>query len=83
MSATAPLHPVWGKALGLESTALTTSVARCKGPCLALCGREKGAKSLIYLAPWSLLAPCGACSGGPASIAFAYEDTQYQGRVTA
>lgn len=26
MSATAPLHPVWGKALGLESTALTTSV---------------------------------------------------------
>jgi hypothetical protein len=25
MSATAPLHPVWGKALGLESTALTTS----------------------------------------------------------
>ena len=26
MSATAPLHPVWGKALGLESTAPTTSV---------------------------------------------------------
>lgn len=26
MSATAPLHPIWGKALGLESTALTTSV---------------------------------------------------------
>jgi hypothetical protein len=25
MSASAPLHPVWGKALGLESTALTTS----------------------------------------------------------
>lgn len=27
MSATAPLNPVWGKALGLESAALTTSVA--------------------------------------------------------
>lgn len=27
MSATAPLNPVWGTALGLESAALTTSVA--------------------------------------------------------
>lgn len=27
MSTTEPLHPVWGKALGLESAALTTSVA--------------------------------------------------------
>lgn len=27
MSTTAPLHPVWGTALGLESAALTTSVA--------------------------------------------------------
>jgi hypothetical protein len=27
MSATAPLHPVWGKALGLEPSAPPTSVA--------------------------------------------------------
>ncbi len=27
MSATAPLHPVWGKALGLEPSAPTTAVA--------------------------------------------------------
>jgi hypothetical protein len=27
MSATAPLHPVWGKALGLEPSAPRTSVA--------------------------------------------------------
>lgn len=27
MSATAPLHPFWRKALGLESAALTTSIA--------------------------------------------------------
>ena len=39
-------------------------VIRCKWFCSAPCGREKGAKSLIYLAPSSFAALCGRVNGG-------------------
>lgn len=53
---------------GIRSGPVVRSVVRCKRPCSAPRSREKGAKPLICLAPCSLVAPCGALTGGPGSL---------------